>query len=71
MEMSVHWGPWLTSTQPLKSRAVTIYLLQEKLTNTLTPVDTRTVQAGLGPSYPVHCDYKMGGDNYPVFNRTE
>ena len=27
---------------------------------TKTPVDTSTVQAGLGPSYPVHCFSIMG-----------
>ena len=60
MKMSAHWGPWLTLTQSLKSRAVTVYLLQERLANTKTPVDTRTVQAGLGPSHRVHCVYVMG-----------
>ena len=27
---------------------------------TKTPVDTDTVQAGLGPSYAVHCVFSMG-----------
>ena len=58
--LSVYWSLGLTSTRLLKSRAVTVYLLQERSTNTKTPVDTRTVQAGLGPSYPVHCVYIMG-----------
>ena len=58
--LSVYWSLGLTSTRFLKSRAVTVYLLQERSTNTKNPVDTRTVQAGLGPSYPVHCVYIMG-----------
>ena len=58
--LSVYWSLGLTSTRFLKSRAVTVYLLQEKSTNTKNPVDTRTVRAGLGPSYPVHCVYIMG-----------
>ena len=57
--LSVYWSLGLTSTRFLKSRAVTVYLLQERSTNTKNPVDTRTVQAGLGPSYPVHCVYIM------------
>ena len=39
----------------MKCRAVTAYLLQDRSTNTKTSVDTRTVKAGLGPSYPLHC----------------
>ena len=44
----------------MESRICLIYLLQQRLTVTKTPVVTDTVQAGLGPSYAVHCVYSMG-----------